>query len=118
MRIKKENAIKLFQALGFKTASNWSSKMLITKLNNLSDLVEEGFELEDEQMNIRLGKVLKAVKNGKRIRVVNKYDNENEPEIYDNENEPEIEEREKPMAKKKSKKEKVAKKAEVKTKEK
>ena len=103
MKIKKENAIRLFQALGFKTASKWDSAKLKIKLNNLPDLVEEGFELEDEKMNIRLGKVLCAIEAGNKIVVLSKDDNsENEPEIERNE-----------MAKKstkKSKKKVVAKK--------
>ena len=39
--IKEKTAIKLFKALGFKTAGNWTTDRLQSKLNNLPEIADE-----------------------------------------------------------------------------
>ena len=70
--ITKTRAIKIFEALGFKTACNWDVSKLQKKIENLPNLVE-GAKLDDKTQK-RINVVLKALKDGRKVAVVDVED--------------------------------------------
>ena len=70
--ITKTRAIKIFEALGFKTACNWDAARLQKKIENLPNLVE-GAKLDDKTQK-RINVVLKALKDGRKVAVVDVED--------------------------------------------
>jgi len=56
--IKKKTAVKLFKALGFVTAKNWTTERLQSKLNNLPEIADEA--KNDEWVRDRLKRIEKA----------------------------------------------------------
>lgn len=65
-------AIKIFEALGFKTAGKWDAKRLEQKITNLPTLVE-GAELTPK-IQKRVNTVLRALKRGQKITVIDVED--------------------------------------------
>ncbi len=59
LTIKKETVVRLFEALGFKTAKTWDEKRLQAKLKQLPELVEET-KVKSPKMKRILKKVLSA----------------------------------------------------------
>jgi len=66
--ITKIRAIKIFEALGFKTADKWDVTRLQKKLGNLNMLVE-GTGL-DEKNQKKVNEILRAQKNGLKVTVI------------------------------------------------
>ena len=66
--ITKTRAIKIFEALGFKTASQWDAGRLQKKIVKLPELVE-GAALDDKTQK-RINVVLKALGQGREVTVV------------------------------------------------
>ena len=60
MKISKINAIALFTALGFQTASKWDEARLLKKLTELPEQVDGETKLEDENVQKLLDGVIKA----------------------------------------------------------
>ncbi len=98
LRIKRKRAVKLFKALGFKTAKNWDNSRLQDKLINLPELAEEA-SLEDPKMK----KLLKKVSKAKEI-LVYEVDNKGNTQTNENVNRKENEVAKKKKSKKKDKK--------------
>jgi len=65
-------AVKIFEALGFKTAKQWDRARLEKKIQNLLTLTE-GTEL-DQKMQKRVNEILRALKQGRKIIVVDVVD--------------------------------------------
>lgn len=61
MKIKKAEAVALFQALGVQNASKWTSERLGDKLLRIDNLVDEDTELNDDDEGL-LAKVIQANK--------------------------------------------------------
>ena len=57
--IKKRTVVKLFEALGFKTASTWDDSKLMRKINEIPELVEE-VEVKNPKVKRLIEKILKA----------------------------------------------------------
>jgi len=83
--ITKIRAIKIFEALGFKTADKWDVTRLQKKLGNLNMLIE-GTEL-DEKNQKKVNEILRAQKNGLKVTVIDvenaERDRQQEREIRD-----------------------------------
>jgi len=61
LRIKKETAVRLFETLGFKTANTWTDDRLLSKVNNLQELIEEtDVKIKNHKMRKILKKILTA----------------------------------------------------------
>ena len=103
MKIKQETIVKLFEALGFKTASNWNEKELQKKIKKLPEIVD-GKTIKSPNVREALKKILDADTVEIDMSAV-----EAAPE-------PEVEITPKPEAKSKKKTKKVAKKVEKKKK--
>ncbi len=100
-------AVKIFEALGFKTANKWDRSRLEKKIQNLPDLTE-GAKL-DQKMQKRVNEILRALKQGRKIIVVDVAD-----ATADAKREQELKDAEKREAKRKAeKKAKDKKKAKV-----
>jgi hypothetical protein len=78
--VSREDAVSLFKALDFKTASRWNRKKLRAQLAGLAELIEDGFELEDEGLNDLLQAVITATKNEQAIDVEEKTEEPEEDE--------------------------------------
>jgi len=61
LTIKRKTAVKIFEALGFKTATKWNAKRMAAKLGNLEDLTD-GVDIEDPKMASMIKKIVKADK--------------------------------------------------------
>ena len=59
MKIKQETIVKLFEALGFKTASNWNEKELQKKIKKLPEIVD-GKTIKSPNVRKALKKILDA----------------------------------------------------------
>lgn len=70
--ISKTRAMKIFEALGFKTANQWDVPKLEKKVKNLPNLVE-GVEL-NPKMQKRVNAILRAINQGQTVRVVDVID--------------------------------------------
>jgi len=57
--IRRKMVIKLFQALGFKTANTWDDSRLMRKINEIPELVEE-VEVKNPKVKRLIEKILKA----------------------------------------------------------
>ena len=57
--IKKRTVVKLFEALGFKTANTWDDSKLMRKINEIPELVEE-VEVKNPKVKRLIEKILKA----------------------------------------------------------
>ena len=57
--IKKRTVVKLFAALGFKTANTWDDSRLMRKINEIPELVEE-VEVKNPKVKRLIEKILKA----------------------------------------------------------
>ena len=57
--IKKRTVVKLFEALGFKTANTWDDSRLMRKINEIPELVEE-VEVKNPKVKRLIEKILKA----------------------------------------------------------
>lgn len=66
--VTKNRAIKIFEALGFKTANKWDTARLQKKLIKLEMLVE-GAEL-DKKNQKRVNEILRAQKKGRKVTVI------------------------------------------------
>lgn len=62
MEIKVKEAVKLFKALGYKSANKWDVERLQKKMNKLSELVEEDTSTGDVDLDNLLATILKADK--------------------------------------------------------
>ena len=67
-QVTMNRAIKIFEALGFKTASKWDVPRLQKKLGKLHELIE-GVELDPKNLK-KVNQILKAQNEGKKIIVV------------------------------------------------
>jgi len=67
-QVTMSRAIKIFEALGFKTASKWNAIRLQKKLGKLHELVE-GIELDPKNLK-KVNQILRAQSEGKKIVVV------------------------------------------------
>ena len=67
-QVTMSRAIKIFEALGFKTASKWNAIKLQKKLGKLHELVE-GVELDPKNLK-KVNQILRAQNEGKKIIVV------------------------------------------------
>ena len=70
--VTKNRAIKIFEALGFKTASKWDEARLQKKLIKLDTLIE-GAEL-DKKTQKRVNDILRAQKGGRKVVVIDPDD--------------------------------------------
>jgi outer membrane biosynthesis protein TonB len=85
--VSREDAVALFKALDFKTASRWNRKKLRSQLAGLAELIEDGFELEDEGLNDLLQAVVAAGKNEQSIDVAEEKAEKDEPAEEEDEEE-------------------------------
>lgn len=67
-KITKTRAIKIFEALGFKTACKWNAKKLEGKIESIRRLAE-GAELEPK-MQKWVNAIIKALKDGRKVSVI------------------------------------------------
>ena len=67
-QVTMNRAIKIFEALGFKTASKWDVHKIQKKLGKLHELIE-GVELDPKNLK-KVNQILKAQNEGKKIIVV------------------------------------------------
>ena len=65
MKIKKENAVAIFLALGITTAPKWNNTRLTAKLNKLPEMVDADSDLGDTEADAN--KVLAALENGAKV---------------------------------------------------
>lgn len=70
--VSRNRAIKIFEALGFKTASQWDAARLQKKLVKLDTLVEGA--VLDKKTQKRVNEILRAQKRGRKVTVVDTED--------------------------------------------
>lgn len=64
LKMKKETVVRVFEALGYKTAKNWEVERLEKKVNGLSELIKDSKhpDIEDSRTKKALTAILKADK--------------------------------------------------------
>lgn len=68
MEMTRKDAIAMFNAVGFKTASKWDNAVLQKKLNNLGKMMDPDVEMKlDSDMDVTVKKIIKTVANGGNI---------------------------------------------------
>ena len=71
MKVKKADAVRLFEALGFKTAADWPDQRFQDKLVKLPKLMEDESEHPEEEDLLKLAKQLvKAVKAEEAVEII------------------------------------------------
>lgn len=69
MKVTKEEAIKLFVAIGYKTATDWDVGQLQKKIKKLPETADGVKIRKNKKMSILLSKVLATFKNKKAVKV-------------------------------------------------
>ena len=70
MKITRQKAVALLEAVGFKQIKTWNATRIAAKLNKLSKTVDEDYEIEDnEELNELLGEIREANENDDKIEV-------------------------------------------------
>jgi len=106
MTLTREQAVKLLVAMGFKTAGKWNTERIQKKVDSFVELAgEEEVVINNEKMQIRFKRIIKALKNGKTVVI------DDNAEVTDEQTDETT--ATKPSKKKKVKKAKKAKKADA-----
>jgi len=96
--VRRALLVKLYKMLGFKTANNWDCKRFERKIKNLPDYIGENeVELPNPKAQKFLDRILKALKKGKVIEVVDEKEKDKNENL----------EKETTMSKSKNKKKKT-----------
>ena len=61
LELKRSTAIKIFEALGFKTVSKWNTKRLEAKIKNLPELTD-GVKLKNNKLKKKIQEIIAAEK--------------------------------------------------------
>jgi len=70
MTLTREQAVKLLVEMGYKTAGKWNTERIQKKVDSFAELAkEEEIVIEDEKMQIRFKRIVKALKNGKTVMI-------------------------------------------------
>ena len=70
MTLTREQAVKLLVAMNYKTAGKWSTERLQNKVDSFIELAaEEEIVINNEKMQLRFKRIIKALKNGKTVTI-------------------------------------------------
>jgi len=92
LEVFRDDAVVLMRAMDFKSAVKWSRKKIRHQLRGLHEIVEEGFELKDEEVGKLLKAVVAAGEAGDEIDVVMERPEPVKAEVESEEEEQEVEE--------------------------
>ncbi len=77
MNVTREQAVKLFEAMGFQTAKNWAIERLQSKIKALPAAAKDTeIDIDDDEIIALYEKIIKTLNDGNKVKVVEKLGDE------------------------------------------